>query len=88
MIPDDEAQRAYLFRCEGDAELHAISLDVTARNIKTRQCLTSWVLEGEVVVGVHEALPLALSPEPVLRGLRHAGFYVWKAPSGPHATTQ
>ena len=52
----EDAQRAFLFRCAGDDELHALSL--------------------------------ALSPEPVLRGLRHAGFYVWKAPSGPTATTQ
>lgn len=84
----EDAQRAFLFRCAGDDELHAISLDSTARNIITRQCLTGWVLEGEIGVGVQDALPLALSPEPVLRGLRHAGFYVWKAPSGPTATTQ
>lgn len=87
-IPADEAQRCYLFRCAGDDELMAISTDPTARNITTRQCLTRWVPEGEVFVGVQEALPLSLNPEPVLRGLRIAGFYVWKAPSSPTSTTQ
>ena len=86
-VPEDEAQHAFLFRCADDAKLRAISTDPTARNITTRQCLTGWVAEGEIIVGVQEALPLALNPEPVLRGLRNSGFYVWKAPA-PTATTQ
>ncbi len=87
-IPEGDAQRAYLFRCQGDEDLRAISVDPTARNINTRQCVTRWLPEGEIVVGVQEALPLALNPEPVLRGLRNTGYYVWKAPSGPTGTTQ
>ena len=87
-IPEDEAQRCYLFRCASDGDLMAISTDPTARNITTRQCLTQWVPEGEIFVGVQESLPLALNPKPVLLGLRNAGFYVWKAPSGPTSTTQ
>lgn len=87
-LSEDEAQKAYLFHCLGDGELHAISLDSSARNITARQCPCGWVLDGEVIVGVQEALPLALDPEPVLRGLRSMGFYVWKAPLAPHATTQ
>ena len=64
-VPQDDAQRAFLFHCAGDEDLHAISLDPSARNIKTRQCLTGWVAEGEIILGVHEVLPLALNPEPV-----------------------
>jgi hypothetical protein len=85
---DDEAQRAFLFHCAFEADLHAISLDRSGSNIMPGQCPTGWVLDQEVMIGVQDALPVALAPEPVLRGLRNVGFYVWKEGSNPKSTTQ
>jgi hypothetical protein len=40
-------------------------------------------------LGVHEAVPAAMNPEPILRGIRANGYYVWSDASGsPSGTTQ
>jgi len=87
-FPDEDAQQAYLFHCASEPDLRAISVDPEAGNIATHQCATGWVRDQELRVGVQEALPVALSPEPVLRGLRKDGFFVWREGSNPKSTTQ
>lgn len=86
-VPDD-AIAAFLFHCRHDPTLRAISVDPTAGNIETRQCVAGWALDGQVTVGIQDVMPVALAPEPVLRGLRNTGFYVWKEGSNPKSTSQ
>jgi hypothetical protein len=85
-----EAQpvRAYLFHCTAARETHALTQDLTAANLPAGACLTGWVYDGEVRVSVSEPLPFRLSPEPVLRGLRAQGYFIWHDNHGPSATTQ
>lgn len=87
LVPDDAVQ-AFLFHCRHDPTLRAVSVDPTAGNIATNQCIAGWIRDGEVLVGVQEVMPVAIAPEPVLRGLRHTGFYVWKEGSNPKSTSQ
>ncbi len=88
MISSDPPLRAFLFHCMADARRKAISLDLTAANIPAGSCLTGWVFDGEVRVSVQEPLPVAIAPEPVLRGLRSSGYFVWEEGSNPKSTTQ
>ncbi|RTL71115.1 MAG: hypothetical protein EKK41_11895 [Hyphomicrobiales bacterium] len=80
--------RAYLFHCMGARETHALTLDLTAANLPAGACLMGWIYDGEVRVSVSEPLPFRLSPEPVLRGLRGQGYFIWHDNHGPMATTQ
>lgn len=85
---DTQVLTAYLFHCTAGAHKHAITLDLTAANLPAATCLTGWVFDGEVRVSAAEPLPFRLAPEPVLRGLRGSGYYVWYSRSAPTATTQ
>ncbi|MDX2201319.1 MAG: hypothetical protein NW223_01090 [Hyphomicrobiaceae bacterium] len=83
-----QAQRAFLFHCTASWDRHAITLDLTGGNLPAGTCLTGWVFDREIDVSVSAPLPLPLPPEPVLRGLRSAGYYVWDGHIVPTATTQ
>jgi len=78
--------QAHLFRC---GHLFAVSLDPTGSNIPNKGCYEGWQHIMEFPLGVREAVPAAMSPEPILRGIRAYGYYVWSEGSGrPSATTQ
>jgi hypothetical protein len=36
-------------------------------------------LREEFLLGVQEPVPAAISPEPVLRGIRAKGYYMWRS---------
>jgi hypothetical protein len=74
---DVDATKVHLFRCGGDL-LFAVSIDETGANLPTRTCAEGWHYVEPFVLGVREAMPRAIDPEPVLRGLRAAGYYVWR----------
>jgi len=83
---DLDAQPAHLFRC---GDLFAVSLDPTGSNIPRAGCYEQWQHVSEFALGVHEAVPAAMNPEPILRGIRAYGYYVWSDASvRPTATTQ
>jgi hypothetical protein len=85
----DDSRPAYLFQC-GDTDLFAVSLDETGANIPTDNCWEGWHLRSEFPLGVHEAVPVPIDPEPILRGIRAHGYYVWREgnTSKPHGTSQ
>jgi hypothetical protein len=74
---NDNATVAYLFRCD-DSDLFAITTDEAGRNLPNQIGFGGWHLEMEFPLGVQEPMPKALNPEPVLRGLRNVGYYIWR----------
>lgn len=62
-----ESLHAYLFECEGDAGLFAVSLEPLGSNIPLTPCFGGWHMREEFELGVHEAMPVAIDPEPVPR---------------------
>jgi hypothetical protein len=47
-----------------------------------------WEFDKEFALGVREAMPVHIAPEPVLRGLEADGFFVWRDGSNPKGTSQ
>jgi hypothetical protein len=84
----EDARPAFLFRCDG-ADLLAVTLDQTGRNLPLRDGAAAWSLIAEFPLGVQEVVPANIDPEPVLRGLRAEGYFVWKADNiEPFGTSQ
>jgi hypothetical protein len=84
---DTDATQAYLFQC-GDNGLYAVSNDPSGHNIPTNACKQGWRFTASFMLGVREAMPVAIAPEPILRGLRDVGYYIWREGSNPHGTAQ
>lgn len=83
---DVDARPAHLFHC---GDLYAVSLDPAGANIPLDGCYEGWEHVSEFELGVHEAVPAAMDPEPIIRGIRAYGYYVWSGTSGsPTGTTQ
>jgi hypothetical protein len=84
---DDDARTAYVFRC-GETDLYAITLEETGSNLPA-DCKHGWQRTQAFALGVHEVVPLRVSPEPILRGILKDGFFLWRdAASNPHGTPQ
>jgi hypothetical protein len=84
-----DARTAYLFQC-GHSDTFAISVDHTGANLPIESCAQGWRLQREFPLGVHEPVPLPIDPEPVLRGIRAHGYFLWRNAntSKPQGTTQ
>jgi hypothetical protein len=39
----------------------------------------SWIMLADFRLGVHDAVPAAIDPEPILRGVKAQGYYIWPA---------
>jgi hypothetical protein len=85
---DDDASAAYLFYGRQDPTIHAVSRDATGANIPTEGAPQGWVLDQRIALGVREAMPVHIAPEPVLRGLHANGFFIWRDRSNPVGTSQ
>lgn len=70
---DVDATEAYLFECESEL-LFAVSRDRTGANLPLQNCPVGWRLKEAFALGIREAMPRAVDPEPVLRGLRSGGY--------------
>jgi len=81
MVPptytETDAVEAYLFQCD-DNGLYAVSIDPEGRNIPRGPCAAGWRLQTAFALGVHEPVPAAIPPEPILRGVRAVGYYIWR----------
>ncbi len=73
----DDASRAFLFESADGAYL-AVTLDREGANLPSGEGV-QWTMQTEFALGVHEAVPAAIDPEPILRGLKAEGFFVWPA---------
>jgi hypothetical protein len=75
---------AFLFSCPEEGLL-AVTCDRTGRNIPGG----GWQFERELLLGVHEVLPVPIDPEPLLRGIDAEGHFIWKIGSrNPSGTSQ
>ena len=84
--PDADTLEAYLFRCD-DNGLYAITLDPAGANLPRNPCPDGWRFQRSFPLGVQQPVPAAISPEPILRGLRDPGYFVW-GEGLPHGTSQ
>lgn len=87
LAADYDVSRAYLFQC-GDNGLYAVSNDASGVNIPRSACPEGWRVKASFALGVREAIPVAIDPEPILRGVRSVGYYIWREGSNPHGTSQ
>jgi hypothetical protein len=89
MLPpdrEDEAVTAYLFHREGCDEF-AVTLDCSGSNLPPGS--SQWLLIREFPLGGREVLPIPISPEPILRGIRAHGYFEWRVPHmEPFGTSQ
>ena len=82
----DDARRAVLCQC-GEGDVVAAGLDRNAANIPANICDAVWRLRDAFPLGVQEAMPISMAPEPVLRGIEADGYFVWRRGS-IHGTSQ
>jgi hypothetical protein len=73
-----ESVRAYLFECEGDGGLLAVSLEPLGLNIPVNACFEGWRMREAFQLGVHEPMLVAIDPERMLQGIRARGYYIWR----------
>ena len=74
----DDAETAYLFQC-GTEELFAVSMDKTGARLPRRPCTQGWILREEFQLSVQHPVPMAIAPEPILRGIATQGYYIWRS---------
>ena len=71
----DDTTTAFLFQC-GNCDLFAVSHDQTGANVPTAECPDGWVLRNTFRLGVREPVPVAIEPEPILRGIVADGYFI------------
>jgi hypothetical protein len=74
---DVERNPAYLFECP-QTGFFGITLDAAGNNLSQAGCGKEWVRRAEFPLGVHEAVPAPIDPEPFLAALRERGYCVWR----------
>ena len=74
---NEDSTIAYLFQSD-DSDLFAVTIDEVGLNLPREIGLGSWQLQMAFPLGVREPMPRALNPEPVLRGIRNVGYYIWQ----------
>lgn len=82
----EDATIAYLF-CDPGSGMYAVTLDPDGLNLPPIKS-GGWTFDRKIALGVWEALPVPISPEPVLRGVKAQGYYVWRDKSNPKGTSQ
>lgn len=84
-LPDD-ATKAYLY-INSEERLKAVTRDREGANLPAPR--GAWTFRDEVLLGVQEPFEAGIDPEPVLRGLRADGYFIWPANSiEPFGTSQ
>lgn len=74
---DDGTRVAFLFESR-DGEWRAATLDREGDPLPGAR-EQQWTLVTPFRLGVREAVPVNIDPEPILRGVKARGFYVWRA---------
>ena len=78
---DEGACVANLFR---SGSYLAVTLDRAGVGLPVRDEL--WTFQQTFVLGVQHVLPFRMNPEPILRGIRACGFYMWNDGRVNHTT--
>jgi hypothetical protein len=74
MPTPSDAIAVYLFS-NSEEPLNAITRDRNGNNLPLVR--GKWVFQKEMTLGVQEPLEAGIDPEPVLRGIRAAGYFIW-----------
>ena len=85
---DNDATDVYLFRARDDATKSAITCDRSGAILPVADGIGEWIYQMEFALGVREAMPIHVAPEPVLRGLQAVGYFVHCEGSNPKGTSQ
>lgn len=72
---ENDTSRAFLFESADGAYL-GVTHDRAGANLP-RDGGKHWIMQTEFELGVHEPVPAAIDPEPILRGLMADGFFIW-----------
>jgi hypothetical protein len=72
-LPDD-ARQVFLF-LNSEEGLFAITRNKNGANLPLIS--GDWKFEKEMTLGVQEPLEAGIDPEPVIRGLRADGYFIW-----------
>ncbi|HEX2841373.1 hypothetical protein [Hyphomicrobium sp.] len=70
---DVDATPAFLFESD-DGHFLGVSLRPSGDDLPRDR---RWARRSEFALGVHEAVPAAIDPEPLLRGIKANGYFVW-----------
>jgi len=74
---ETDASGAYLFLCPL-TNCYAITLDKSGANLPDQECDLGWQLQAEFPLGIREAIPAPMDPEPVIRSIKAVGYFVWR----------
>ncbi len=84
---EDEAVQAYLFQLD-DSDVFAVTLSRSGSSLPGSGSL-HWRCREEFLLGVHQPVPAPIDPEPILRGVRARGYFVWRlSHTEPFGTSQ
>lgn len=72
-LPDD-ARSVFLFH-NSEEGLFAVTRSKSGANLPLIR--GDWQFEKEMTLGVQEPLEADIDPEPVIRGLRADGYFIW-----------
>jgi hypothetical protein len=54
------------------------SAQLVVANLPDQGCEAGWQLQAEFPLGIREAIPAPMDPEPVIRGIKSNGYFVWR----------
>jgi hypothetical protein len=74
---DNDARGAYLFLCPR-TNCYGITLEKSGANLHDQGCDAGWQFQAEFPLGIREAIPAPMDPEPVIRGIKADGYFVWR----------
>lgn len=75
---------AFLFRA---GEMAAVCQDRSGANLPDSGA-GIWEMERHFTLGVHDVGVLEISPEPIIRGIKAKGYYVWRVSRGGEGQSQ
>lgn len=88
LLTPEDARIAFLFE-RLEPHIFAITLDREGANLPASDGFHRWERVAEFPLGVQEVVPTAADPEPILRGLRARGYFIWEAGhTQPFGTSQ
>ena len=74
--PKDDARTAFLF-ASNQGDRFGVTLDPNGMNLPTR-IGENWAFQTQFALGVQDAVPMRIDPEPLVTGIRAQGYYVWE----------
>ena len=83
--PSYDGTSAYFFR---SGDLGAVTLDSGGFNLPSQRTKTPWVFVKSFILGVQHVGLAEINPEPIIRGIRARGYYVWPLSRGGEGQSQ